>query len=107
MTTVEIEVWSRRPLEWEYDAERYQQETGFALDAIDEITKDALSKGGSIIHSALAPECALRRGYESGSFGESAIQFNRNCILVDNNEEAIDVMKCRFVNSNVDYKNDD
>lgn len=43
----------------------------------------------------------------SGSFGESAIQFNRNCILVDNNEEAIDVMKCRFVNSNVDYKNDD
>lgn len=36
----------------------------------------------------------------SGTTGESAITFNRNCILVDNNIEAINVMKKRFENYN-------
>lgn len=32
----------------------------------------------------------------SGTLGESALSLNRNCILVDNNKEAIEVMKKRF-----------
>lgn len=32
----------------------------------------------------------------SGSFGEAAYRLNRNCILVDNNCQAIEVMKKRF-----------
>lgn len=32
----------------------------------------------------------------SGSFGEAAIKHNRDCILIDNNSQAIEVMKKRF-----------
>lgn len=40
----------------------------------------------------------------SGSFGESAYALGRNCILVDNNAEAIAVMKRRFCGKNVVYE---
>lgn len=39
----------------------------------------------------------------SGSFGESAAELGRNCILVDTNPEAIEVMKKRFSNLEVDW----
>lgn len=32
----------------------------------------------------------------SGSFGEAAYSLNRNCILVDSNKQAIEIMKIRF-----------
>lgn len=32
----------------------------------------------------------------SGTFGESALENNRHCILIDNNKEAIDIMRERF-----------
>lgn len=41
----------------------------------------------------------------SGSFGESAIVHKRNCILVDSNPDAIEVMEKRFSQVNVDWKN--
>ncbi|MBP3730913.1 MAG: RsmD family RNA methyltransferase, partial [Mailhella sp.] len=34
----------------------------------------------------------------SGTFGESALLHGRSCILIDQNEEAIQVMKKRFMN---------
>jgi site-specific DNA-methyltransferase (adenine-specific) len=39
----------------------------------------------------------------SGSFGESAAEHGRNCILIDTNPEAIEVMKNRFSNLEVDW----
>lgn len=35
----------------------------------------------------------------SGSFGESALKYNRKCILIDNNSQAISIMKERFNNA--------
>ncbi|RLI71557.1 site-specific DNA-methyltransferase [Candidatus Heimdallarchaeota archaeon] len=35
----------------------------------------------------------------SGTFGQSAMNFNRNCVLVDQSEESIKVMKERFSNA--------
>jgi site-specific DNA-methyltransferase (adenine-specific) len=32
----------------------------------------------------------------SGSFGEAAVAHNRNCILLDENDESIEVMRKRF-----------
>ena len=40
----------------------------------------------------------------SGSFGESAYALGRSCILVDNNADAIAVMKRRFLEKNVTYE---
>jgi len=40
----------------------------------------------------------------SGSFGESAAELDRNCILVDSNPEAIDVMRQRFADREVDWR---
>lgn len=40
----------------------------------------------------------------SGSFGEAAVIHGRNCILVDNNEEAMRVMEKRFSTIAVDWK---
>jgi len=34
----------------------------------------------------------------SGSFGEAALKHNRKCILIENNSQAISVMKERFIN---------
>jgi len=34
----------------------------------------------------------------SGSFGEACKLLNRNCLLIDKNPEAIEVMKKRFAN---------
>jgi len=39
----------------------------------------------------------------SGSFGESAIALDRNCILVDANEEAMGVMESRFLEIEVEW----
>jgi site-specific DNA-methyltransferase (adenine-specific) len=41
----------------------------------------------------------------SGSFGESAIELGRRCILVDSNAEALRVMEGRFATVVVDWKN--
>lgn len=41
----------------------------------------------------------------SGSFGESAVALGRNCILVDNNEEALRVMQKRFAEIDVHWVN--
>ena len=43
----------------------------------------------------------------SGSFGESAYNLGRRCILIDNNPDAISVMKRRFADMRVDYENCD
>lgn len=40
----------------------------------------------------------------SGSFGEAAYKNGRDCILVDNNPEALEVMRKRFSNFNAEYK---
>ncbi|MBX3050162.1 MAG: site-specific DNA-methyltransferase [Caldilineaceae bacterium] len=40
----------------------------------------------------------------SGSFGESAIQLGRDCILMDNNPEALQVMEKRFAGVDVQWK---
>ena len=40
----------------------------------------------------------------SGTFGESAHELGRNCILVDSNPDAIRVMKRRFAKLNADFK---
>lgn len=40
----------------------------------------------------------------SGSFGESAYALGRNCVLIDNNADAIAVMKRRFQGMNVSYE---
>ena len=40
----------------------------------------------------------------SGTFGESAYVLGRNCVLVDNNPDAIAVMKRRFLGLNVTYE---
>ncbi len=42
----------------------------------------------------------------SGSFGEAAYRLGRNCLLVDNNPQAIDVMKKRFNNFNCIFLDD-
>lgn len=42
----------------------------------------------------------------SGSFGEAAIQHERNCILVDNNPEAMRVMEQRFSGIPVEWHGD-
>ena len=39
----------------------------------------------------------------SGTFGESALELDRNCILVDNNPEALQVMKSRFSDEDVQW----
>ncbi|OQC56955.1 MAG: DNA adenine methyltransferase YhdJ [Verrucomicrobia bacterium ADurb.Bin018] len=41
----------------------------------------------------------------SGSFGESAVELGRKCILVDNNEEALRVMEKRFAEIDVGWMN--
>lgn len=41
----------------------------------------------------------------SGTFGESAVAFGRQCILVDSNPEALQVMEKRFAETEVDWKN--
>jgi site-specific DNA-methyltransferase (adenine-specific) len=41
----------------------------------------------------------------SGTLGESAIEFGRDCILVDNNPEALRVMEKRFQNVQVHWHN--
>lgn len=43
----------------------------------------------------------------SGSFGEAAYRSGRNCILVDNNLQAIEIMKKRFNNFNCNWFNVD
>lgn len=40
----------------------------------------------------------------SGSFGEAAVALGRKCILVDNNPEAMRVMKSRFARTNVAWR---
>lgn len=41
----------------------------------------------------------------SGSFGYAAVQLDRNCVLIDSNLQAIDIMKKRFEKfSNVQFK---
>ncbi|MCL4368299.1 MAG: site-specific DNA-methyltransferase, partial [Actinobacteria bacterium] len=37
----------------------------------------------------------------SGTFGEAAVEHGRDCILVDNNPEALAVMERRFTASDV------
>lgn len=39
----------------------------------------------------------------SGSFGEAAYSLNRNCILVDSNQQAIEIMKVRFAAYNTEW----
>jgi site-specific DNA-methyltransferase (adenine-specific) len=39
----------------------------------------------------------------SGSFGEAAADLGRHCTLVDNNPEAIEVMRHRFADREVDW----
>jgi len=41
----------------------------------------------------------------SGSFGESAIELGRNCLLVDSNESALQVMEKRFACHAVEWQN--
>jgi len=41
----------------------------------------------------------------SGSFGEAAYSLNRNCILVDSNKQAIEIMKIRFSSYNTEWFN--
>ena len=41
----------------------------------------------------------------SGSFGESALALGRSCILVDQNEEALQMMEKRFSNQNITWVN--
>jgi site-specific DNA-methyltransferase (adenine-specific) len=40
----------------------------------------------------------------SGSFGAAAIEVGRRCLLIDNNPEAIEVMKQRFANQDVKFE---
>jgi site-specific DNA-methyltransferase (adenine-specific) len=40
----------------------------------------------------------------SGSFGAVAIELGRRCLLIDNNPEAIEVMKQRFANQDVKFE---
>ncbi|MCU0782344.1 MAG: site-specific DNA-methyltransferase, partial [Akkermansiaceae bacterium] len=41
----------------------------------------------------------------SGSFGEAAVEHGRNCILVDDNPEALEVMARRFTGHKVEWIN--
>ncbi len=41
----------------------------------------------------------------SGSFGEAAVALDRNCILIDNNEEAMRVMEKRFAGMEPEWVN--
>lgn len=41
----------------------------------------------------------------SGSFGVAALENKRNCILIDNNPSALEVMEKRFKNINVEWVN--
>ena len=41
----------------------------------------------------------------SGSFGEAAYKADRNCVLADNNSQAIEVMRRRFRDFNCDWHN--
>lgn len=43
----------------------------------------------------------------SGTLGQSAHNFNRNFIMIDNNKEAIDVMKKRFKDIDIEYIEND
>ena len=43
----------------------------------------------------------------SGSFGEAAYRLGRDCILVDNNPQALEVMKKRFSNFHCNWYEDD
>lgn len=43
----------------------------------------------------------------SGSFGEAAYRLNRDCVLIDRNMQAMEVMKKRFNNFNVEWRNID
>lgn len=41
----------------------------------------------------------------SGTFGEAALALGRECILVDNNPEALRVMEARFAGADVEWRN--
>ena len=47
------------------------------------------------IHSNIGSNC-LDFFAGSGSFGDACYKNNRNCVLIDQNEQAIDIMKKRF-----------
>jgi len=75
-----------------------KEKTGYATQKprgiLDRIVK-IHSKKGDVLMDFFAG---------SGSFGESAYALGRKCVLVDNNPEAISVMKRRFLNMNVSYE---
>jgi hypothetical protein len=43
-------------------------------------------------------------GTRSGTFGEAALALGRECILVDNNPEALRVMEVRFAGADVEWR---
>lgn len=56
-----VEVGARRWVvsgrgSYAYDDDTYRKETGFALDAIENIARDALSTSGALAHEALKPK---------------------------------------------------
>jgi len=75
-----------------------REKTGYATQkprgVLDRIVK-IHSKPGDLLMDFFAG---------SGSFGESAYALGRSCILIDNNADAIAVMKRRFSGKNVVYE---
>jgi len=55
------------------------------------------------VHDAAPGDLLLDFFAGSGTFGESALELDRNCILVDNNPEALQVMKSRFSDEDVQW----
>ena len=74
-----------------------KEKTGYAtqkpLDIIKRIIK-IHSKPGDLLLDFFAG---------SGTFGEGAVQLGRNCILIDQNPEAVSVMKKRFRNYRTEW----
>ena len=78
-----------------------KEKTGYATQkprgVIDRIVKIHSNKGDLLMDFFAG----------SGTFGESAYELGRNCILVDNNPAAISVMKRRFADKQVEWVNCD
>ena len=74
-----------------------KEKTGYAtqkpLGILNRIVKIHSNQGDNL--------CDFFAG--SGSFGEASYRAGRNCILIDNNDQAIEIMKKRFNNFNCQW----
>lgn len=74
-------------------SERVGYPTQKPLGLIDQVIKMHTSPGDLVLDFFAG----------SGTLGQSAHNFNRNFIMIDSNEEAIEVMKKRFKDIDIDY----